>query len=433
MSSATARDDFLEVSRRFLEILGPDGVGSEYEQQEYAVNGVEPRWVLLPADPEQCSQILAVCSSYGIAVVPASFGARLGQGSPPLRFDAVVSLSRMDRIIDHAAADLTLTVEAGASLAEVNRQIAAAGQCLPLDPPFAERTSIGGLIAAQASGPCRQQFGTVRESLIGLRAILADGTPVKSGGRVVKNVAGYDLQKLLVGSFGTLAVIVEAMFKLRPVAEETSVLTYSAEDLSSLAPLTAELAASSVSPLLLEWLVGTGPPRLVVGLAGVAEEIAETRRRVAELAARAPVAVHEESPLTREAISAAVEDVAGGGAEDLVLRAGMPPSALDEWLVGALGVCASISTRVSAHAHAGVGVARLRLDSPDRERLDSVVSDLRRAAAARAGYLAIEHTPHGLRLDVWGAPSAGFSLMKGVKAAFDPGSILSPGRFIGGI
>lgn len=433
MSSIESHGGFLDVSKRFLEILGPDGMGSEYEQREYAVNGTEPSWVLMPANEEECSAALAICARQGLAVVPAGFGARLRHGNVPRRLDAVLSLSRMEKIVDHASADLTLTVEAGASLAAVNRALAAAGQWLPFDPPFPAKTSIGGLIAAQASGPCRQQFGTVRESVIGLRAILADGTKVKTGGRVVKNVAGYDLQKLLAGSFGTLAVIVEASFKLRPLPEETAVIGFSAGDLDPLFTLAARFAVSSVEPLFLELLAGMRSPVLAVGLAGVAEEIVDARKRVTEAAAAISGVIEENAPLTRDAIAAEIENICCDGMDALVFRAGVRPSALREWFPMALDACRGISSRVLAHAHAGVGVARFGLERADRERSGPVIGELRRAAMAREGYLVVESGPGESRLDVWGPVLAGIELMKGVKAAFDPGGILSPGRFVGGI
>lgn len=432
MNAIESTTDFLDLSKHLLDILGPDGMGSEYEQREYAVNGKEPRWVLLPATEEECSAVLALCSQHGLGVIPAGFGARLQQGNAPARLDVVLSLGRMNRVVDHASGDLTLTVEAGASLASVNAVLAASGQWLPFDPPFSARTSIGGLVAAQASGPCRQRFGTVRESVIGIRAVLPGGTKVKSGGRVVKNVAGYDLQKLLAGSFGTLAVIVETSLKVQPLPEETAVVAFTAEGPTPLFALASGVASSNVEPLFLELFAGARVPVLAVGLAGVVDEVAEARERVRAMAADIPAGLAESESFPEEAIAAEIDGICRDGADALVLRAGVRPSWLGAWFSEALEACRGASSRVVAHAHAGLGIVRLRLEKPDRDRARAIVEELRRSSIRREGYLVIESGPWG-DLDVWGPISAGIELMKGVKAAFDPREILSPGRFVGGI
>ncbi|MGH7858459.1 MAG: FAD-binding oxidoreductase [Candidatus Binatia bacterium] len=422
---------FLDVSRRLLDLLGPDGIGSEYEQQDFAVAGREPQWVLLPSSIEECAAALRVCSESALAVVPAGFGRRLQQGNPPERLDAVLSLSRMNRIVDHAAADMTLVVEAGASLDVVNEALAAAGQWLPFDPPFPKETSIGGLVAAHVSGPGRQSFGTVRESLIGIRAVLADGTVVKSGGRVVKNVAGYDLQKLLVGSFGTLGVIVEAAFKCRPRPETRGVEVFAGK-LRTLLDLAGRIAGSNVAPLFLEaFFGGRGPARLAVGLCGAGEEVEWARRRALEIAAELPGV---ESGVTELRVHDEIESIADPGADApaIVVRAGLPPRALANWIDVAIDRCVRGGAILRGHAHAGIGVVRLRLDVGG-EAAPELIRDLRVPAERLSGYLVLEAAPREWGLDVWGTPAPGFSLMKGVKGAFDPARALSPGRFVGGI
>ena len=269
--------------------------------------------------------------------------------------------------------------------------------------------------------------------MIGIRAILPDGTKVKSGGRVVKNVAGYDLQKVLTGSFGSLGVIVEASFKLQPLPEEAVHLAFSAARLEPLFNLASSLAGSNLSLLFLEILVGPRPSFLAVGLAGVSEEVAEGRRRVREKAAEIQKGIEERDPPSREELTAEIEEVCRDEAGAVVFRAGVRPSALVDWFSGALEACRKASARVLAHAHAGVGVARFRLERPEAERLSPLIGELRRAALVREGYLVVESGPGGSRLDVWGPAPGSIHLMKGVKAAFDPAGILSPGRFVGGI
>jgi glycolate oxidase FAD binding subunit len=426
--------DFLALSRRLLDVLGPDGLGDESDQRQFAVDGIEPSWVLLPASIAEAETALRLCAAHDLAIVPAGRGLRLGRGLAPERLDAVLSTSAMSAIVDHAAADLTLTVEAGATLATVNETLRPAGQWLPFDPALPQETTIGGLIAAQAAGPSRQAFGTARESLLGVRALLADGTLVKSGGRVVKNVAGYDIHKLLVGSFGTLAVIAEATFKLQPLPEAKHIVSYGSAPLASLFDLARMLADSALGVQFLEVLAGTSSdPMLVAGFAGVAEDVDEASRRAAAYATDLGIDARE--PFDEALLWKRLDEFERVPSQAVVVRAGMLRTELRSWVSVSLEQCAAIAGRVRAHAHGGLGVARLRLDEVDPQRLEPVLANLRQTARRSGGYLIIEHAqaPWKRSLDVWGPPPADHHLMKGIKAAFDPHRRLAPGRFVGGL
>jgi glycolate oxidase FAD binding subunit len=183
----------------------------------YEVDGLRPAAVAQPGDADEVAAVLRLASTRGWAVVPRGGGTMIDLGNPPARLDLVLDLTGMNRLIEHRPRDLTVTVEAGMSVAALQEELAKHGQMLALDPPLAQRATVGGVLAANAWGPRRQRYGTARDLLIGSRAVLADGTRVRSGGKVVKNVAGYDLNKLFIGSTGTLAVLVEATFKLAPI------------------------------------------------------------------------------------------------------------------------------------------------------------------------------------------------------------------------
>ena len=294
--------------------------------------------------------------------------------------------------------------------------------------------SFGTLIAAQAAGPSRQAFGTARESLLGVRALLADGTRVKSGGRVVKNVAGYDLHKLLVGSFGTLAVIAEATFKLQPLPEAKRIVSYGSAPLASLFDLARMLADSALGVQFLEVLAGTSSdPMLVAGFAGVAEDVDEASRRAAAYATDLGIDARE--PFDEALLWKRLDEFERVPSQAVVVRAGMPRTDLRSWVSVSLEQCAAIAGRVRAHAHGGLGVARLRLDEVDPQRFEPVFANLRQTARRGGGYLILEHAqaPWKRSLDVWGPPPAGHHLMKAIKAAFDPHRRLAPGRFVGGL
>src|SRR5581483_1573581 len=184
-----------------------------------AVAGVAPRRVVRPASVDEVRAAVREAGARHDCLVALGRGGHRDLGGPPSRLDLVVRLDALDRIVDHQAGDMTVTVEAGCPLAAVQSVLAGAGQWLPLDPPRPDATTIGGLVAADLSGPLRASQGTVRDLLLGIAVVGADGALVRGGGRVVKNVAGYDLPKLHVGAFGTLGIVVEATFKVRPRPE----------------------------------------------------------------------------------------------------------------------------------------------------------------------------------------------------------------------
>ena len=196
----------------------------------YAVDGVIPTVVVSPGTVEEVSAVLAACSKADAAVVPWGGGAHMGLGGVPKKVDVVLALGRMNQVIDHEPGDMTSTVQAGMTLSHFQSHLGRHGQFLSLDPPGGSRATIGGILAANASGPRRLRYGTARDLLIGLRVVHADGTVTKGGAKVVKNVTGYDMNKLYVGSLGTLGVIVEATFRLYPIppVERTWVASFPA-------------------------------------------------------------------------------------------------------------------------------------------------------------------------------------------------------------
>src|SRR5260370_10647305 len=197
--------------------------------QSYAVDGLLPRLVVSPANAQEIGSALKLANQHGLTTLARGGGSRMHLGAIPEPFDVLIETGKLTRLLEHEAPDLTCQVEAGMTLADLQTQLATKGQWLPLDPPGTAQTTIGGILASNASGPKRLRYGTARDLVIGLQVVQASGDIARSGGRVVKNVAGYDLNKLYVGSLGTLGVIVEANFKLQPIPanERTLLLTFS--------------------------------------------------------------------------------------------------------------------------------------------------------------------------------------------------------------
>ena len=196
--------------------------------QNYTVDNISPHAVVTPTTVEEAALTVALANKHHLSLLPRGGGTQMQLGGIPEQFDILLLTNKLNRLLEHEAPDLTCHVEAGMTLAALQTQLATKGQRLALDPPAAAEVTIGGLLATNTSGPKRLRYGTARDLVIGLRVIQADGEIARSGGRVVKNVAGYDLNKLYIGSLGTLGIIVEANFKLHPLppSESTLLLTF---------------------------------------------------------------------------------------------------------------------------------------------------------------------------------------------------------------
>jgi glycolate dehydrogenase FAD-binding subunit len=393
---------------------------------------------LFPANVRQLSRCLAAADEADLAVIPVGNGTQLGTGRVPQRYDIALSTQKLRRIVAHEAADMTVTAEAGVTLAELNAALALAGQRLPLDPPHPEHTTIGAMIATDASGPLRLSQGKVRDLLIGITAVLADGTPVKGGGRVVKNVAGYDLMKLFTGSFGTLGVIVEATFKVRPRPEREAVFVISAGSIGVAVGRGLDVLAAPVVPAFVEVLNSAAMQSMdgdgaavVIGCEGSAPEIDVQRERLEALAGPESLRILSDADGAR--LRAALCDFQG----DSVYRCKV--SVLPSKLAGLLrsiedeaGRC-GVDTAMLAHLGSGVGV--IRLTGAAREAVRGFAERLRTLVRESGGWVVFEALPVALKghVDPWDADMPGLALMRGIKQMLDPKGRLSPGRFVGGI
>ncbi|MDO8531744.1 MAG: FAD-binding oxidoreductase [Dehalococcoidia bacterium] len=426
----------------------------------YAVDGVVPRAVALPATEEQVASVLRVAHAEGLAVTPWGGGTQMALGAPSAegRLDVVLDMSRLSAVVAHEPADLTVTVQAGATIGAVNAHLARSGQYLPLDPPLADRATIGGTLAADASGPLRQRYGTARDVTLGVRVAGPDGVVTKAGGRVVKNVTGYDLTKLYIGSLGTLGVILEATFKVAPLPRSESTALARFATVGDAQEAALALLRRGMRPLALD-IINTGAGQSVAAMGG------EATRGRAVLAARfggtalAVERMEREMLALRQAQGERIEvlhneahrrfwraaaDYGWGDAmpPTLVTVASVLPTQVPvfmEAIVVAGGRGGLVGESV---ARAGVGVVRTFWRAADPLAADAspsvegrAVSALREYATALGGTLVVEAcAPDVKRLvDVWGPPGPDVDVMRRVKAQFDPKGVLNPGRFVGGI
>jgi glycolate oxidase FAD binding subunit len=410
----------------------------------YAVDGAVPGYVAIPASAGEVAAVLGVAARQGLAVVPAGGQARLGWGAPPRRLDLVLSLACLDRVLAHEPADLTLSVEAGARLDTVNAALAPYRQFVPLDPARPGASTIGGLIATGAAGPYRARYGTMRDILLGLTVARADGTLVKAGGRVVKNVTGYDLPKLHVGALGTLGVVVEAHLRLhpRPPQERSWVFPFPGPE----AALEAALGIRDTPVVLSRCQILTAgalralgeptPPAaaLAVTVGSVAEAVAVQGAQVADVCRRAGAAAIEVPDA--DGWWRAVADVGwpADPAAALALRIVTRPTDAAKAL-RLVEAAAPAGTELVASAEAATGVLHATLAGVAPAAVAAIVAQVREGLAATGGHLVVEHAPAEAKagLDVWGEVGPALAAMRRLKAELDPAGVLNPGRYVGGI
>ncbi|HET6697994.1 MAG TPA: FAD-binding oxidoreductase [Nocardioidaceae bacterium] len=394
-----------------------------------AVDGVVPAVVARPGSTEQVAEVLKAAAAHRVAVVPRGRGTKMSWGRPPARADLVLDVSAMDRVLDHAAGDLIVEAQAGARLGDVQAAVAEGNQRLGVDETV-PGASVGGTVVAGTSGPGRLALGTMRDLMIGVTVVRADGVVAKAGGRVVKNVAGYDLGKLVHGSYGTLAVLTEAVFRLHPLPPARRFLTVEVDDPAHAHRLTQAVLHSHVVPGGLEVdQPAQGPARLTVLLEGIAAGVAGRTETAAALLG--DVEVSEEPPTGWGRYP--WQD-AGTGAADpgaTALKATFAISALADVLEAARSAPAPVDVRGSA----GVGVVYAALP-PGTDPADAAatVDRLRAACAGHGGSLVVLDAPRAVKdaVDTWG-PIPALDLMRRVKDQFDPDHRLAPGRFVGGI
>ncbi len=379
------------------------------------VDGVVPGYVARPGSTPEVAGVLRTAAELDLAVVPRGAGTKLTWGTPPERVDLVLDLSRLDAVIDHAAGDLVAVAQAGCPIDTLQSALATAGQQLAIDGTLPGST-VGGGVATNSSGPRRMLNGTFRDLMIGTTMVRADGVPAKSGGRVVKNVAGYDLGKLLTGSLGTLGVLTEAVFRLHPLPAATTVLTVAAPDPATAAALVAAVVHSDVVPTAVEvdWPAGVVGVQLEGTDRGVAARAATTRDLLTGAGASTVDTCDAAPPWW------------GRHPEGILLKLTCTLSAVE----GLLREATRLGVPVRGSAGAGVLYGGIPVDVDAA----AAVTALRRYCTGAGGSTVVVDAPTAVKstLDVWGPVSA-LELMRAVKLQFDPHRRLSPGRFVGGI
>ncbi|MFD1939094.1 FAD-binding oxidoreductase [Nonomuraea mangrovi] len=388
----------------------PSGVTVRQAGPDDEVAGVRPRWVALPESVEEIAAVLKASAERDLAVVPAGGGSKLHWGPPPERCDVLLDTCCLNQVVEHASGDLVVKVQAGVTMDALAGTLAAQGQELALDVPV-EGATVGGTLATATAGPRSFRYGTARDLIIGITVVLADGTVARSGGKVVKNVAGYDLGKLFTGSYGTLGVIADATFRLHPRAADRRWVTSSVPQATALGSVVTTLAASQDEPTAIEVDRTAGEGR--VELAVLVEGTAARSRAESVAALVGGQAAIEGRPPSWWGV---LPD------DEVLLEVRFPPSRADQVLQETLGLGAAVRGSPAS------GVVWLGGD----EHLMEAVVPLRKRLGEYGGRVTVVVGEPYQGLDRWGEISA-LPLMRRVKERFDPGRRMSPGRFVGGI
>jgi len=397
-----------------------------------AVDGALPAWIVRPESVDDVSRLLRLAAEERLAVAPRGSGTLMGLGNPPRRLDGVLDLAGLAAVVDYEPADLTTTVQCGIPLAALAPRLAAQRQFFPLDPLDGSSRSVGGVLATNASGPLRYRYGTPRDLLLGVRFVQADGTVTWGGARVVKSVTGYDVPKLMVGSLGTLGVLVEATLRLHPVpeAERTWVVTFATAERA--AGLLAAILDSSLQPNRLQILSGTaaaGGAAVAVSFGSVPEAVtAQGEDLVAIARGEGRRVVTAEGDFWSRPWGFLADAT-------VVLKVAAPPSEAAalcgeiQRLATGIGIVAGIL------GEAGNGVLHVALTGTlsAAEWESRVIGALRARVAPAGGSVVVERAPREVkeRLDVWGpVEPETLALMKRLKSEFDPLGTLNPGRYV---
>ncbi len=407
-------------------------VGEEHVRRaapEDAVDGVMPQLVVEPADEAQVAAVLRAANAAGWGVVPRGSGSKLGWGRRPVKADLVLSIQRLNRLREHAWADLTATVDAGCRVADVQSELARHGQRLAIDPLWPERATIGGILSTNDSGAWRLRYGSLRDLMIGITVALPDGTLARSGGKVVKNVAGYDLPKLFTGAFGTLGVITQATFRLYPQAKSTQTLTFKTTSFSAAGNLILAILNSTLVPVGLQMRSGHDePPCVDLQFEGTE---AGVRSQVERLPSLSPGI-----PPRKEVVGVwrSRERLWENADSKLIGKFSVLPSQLGQFHESVKRLAVTYHFNWAAVAQ-GFGLGLLAIDPSQRDALPTAHENLRSVLQALGGTWVALQCPSAIKsdIDVWGDVGDALPLMRRIKNQFDPNGILNAGRFVGGL
>jgi glycolate oxidase FAD binding subunit len=398
-----------------------------------AIVGVSPRSIFEPRSQEECIEVFKEARTSRLALSVVGGATALGLGAPHARLDAVVSSRGLDRIVEYAPSDQVVIVEAGMTLAALQVALAKSGQRLACDPPLADRATIGGLLATNDFGPLRARFGSLRDLVIGVSIVRADGTVARGGGKVVKNVAGFDLPKLMVGALGTLGMIATATFRLHPLPQASTTMRVRRLAPRGLRALIVRMREEHVEAAAIVAQESGGSLDMLLRFEGFSAGVAEQKRRMSTLVAPLERSADELSPA--EASQAWAEHAALRSRGNARVKLSARPNALEAVASEVVPRLTEVLSGSGVTFYPTIGLCFVTGDVESGAAFAAAIDRARASLGSGDGWLVVHDLPVSARagVDVWGPPPASFPLMKRLKERFDPDSRLNPGRFIGGL
>lgn len=430
-----------------LKAVLPDTDMKEGESHPLGNGG---RVIIYPTTEEEIAAVLSYANGSGKRLSVAGAGTKRGFGGMTEQADILLSLSNYKGIVEHTVGDMTLTVKAGTPFRELQEYLASHNQKIALDPSWPEEATIGGVVAANESGPKRLGYGSARDVVIGLRMVYPDGTIIRAGGKVVKNVAGYDMNKLFIGSMGTLGVISEVTVKLRPLPKYESLVLVSfpegkTEEIRSFAVTLLDSAVEPVSleclsPSLAESLIGQKSAALAISFEDVESSVhyqEEFVKRIQPANTTMTILPKQEAQVFwNEFYNISPNGTANTFSQETETSLKIGVVNLDVLHVMKEIELLQDTHNIAAQAHGGLGhgLCQVHLKGASDDIL-SAIDQLRAFAARLGGYVVVKHLPLALRqkIDVWGETPSSFFLLKGIKEKVDPNNVLNHKRFVGGI
>jgi glycolate oxidase FAD binding subunit len=450
-----------KLGSKLREIVGKANVIQDRSKLDtYSIDGKRPKVIVSPKTIEEVSKIVAYANQQQLAIIPRGNGTKLRMGRIPTKVDIVLSTLRLKKVTDNDCENLTLSAESGMTLKEVEKMLAKEGKgyFLPLDPFYTREATLGGIVATNSSGPKRLFYGTARDLIIGTKAVFPNGDIVVSGGKTVKNVSGYDMCKLLIGSYGTLGILCEMTFRLLPLPEKEATLLIPFAKLEEADAFVRQLIGSQLIPTAIETLnatalkkmkypepVSNGYYLVAIGLEGVGEGVERQVLDMSEIGKKyGGLKAEVLDPEQQKAFWTAFRDLSKGLAKNdpdsislksnfLISKCGEMVGSYEKMIKESGMDCAILS-------HSGNGVLyayilRRKNSRPKSDSLVGLIGKLTDEAVKSGGNLVIESAPLTIKrkVDVWGKRRDDYPIMRRLKKEIDPAGILSPGRYVGGI
>ncbi len=447
---------------KLQEIAGKATVIQDRDKLDtYALDGKRPKVIVSPRAMDEVSKIIAYANQQRLAVIPMGNGTKIGMGGIPKKMDIVLLTRRLSRITDCDIDNLTFSAESGMTLNEVQKHLAkeSRGYFLPLDPSFTDKATLGGIVATNSSGPKRLLYGTARDLIIGMKTVFPNGDIVVSGGKTVKNVSGYDMCKLLIGSFGTLGIICEITFKILPLPEKEATLLVPFKTLDEADGFVQEVARSQLIPASVEMLNATAVTKMkyrlslpgegkyvvAIGLEGVAESV---ERQIYEMGALGKKhGALGTMPLDSEkhhafwnAFRNFSKGLARGYPGLITLKSNFLISKGGKVIESYEKISKSMGMDCAFICHSGNGIlySYVMVDKNGRSKTETLVKLIKKLtseAMKNEGNLVVESSPFSIKkkVDVWGKSRTDYQVMRRIKREVDPSNVLNPGRFLGGI